>query len=46
MKWYGLSNEKKAREEDDSDEPSKDNKSEGEIYCVKVSLCNEEKSDS
>ena len=41
-----MSNEKKSREEDESDVPRKDKKSEGEDKCVKVALYNEYKNDS
>ena len=40
-----MSHKKKVREEDESDVPRKENKSEGEAKCVKVALCNEEKTD-
>ena len=46
FKGYGVSNEKKVREEDDSGVPRKYKKSEGEEKCVKVVLCNEDNSDS
>ena len=41
-----MSNKNKAREEDESDVPRKDKKSEGEDKCVKVALYNEYKNDS
>ena len=46
MKGYGVFNEKKDREEDESYVPRKDNKSEGESTSVKVALCNEYNIDS
>ena len=46
LKGSGLSNKKKVREEDESDAPKKDKKSEGEDKSVKFELCNEYQSDS
>ena len=46
MKGYGVSNEKKAREEGEYGLPRKDNKSKGGDQSLKIGLCNEEKSDS
>ena len=46
LKGSGVSHEKKTIEEDDSDVPSKENKSEGVSQCMIGSLYNEEKSDS
>ena len=45
-KGYGVSNKKKAREEDTYYVPGMDNESEWEDKCVKVELFNEENSDS